>query len=60
MEKTFKLKLWDYSTERLNLNGRICLKFSMIWAFLAVVHILIIQPLVFNRMNLRGASPRYL
>jgi uncharacterized membrane protein len=54
MEKTFKLKLWDYKDERLNLNGRICLKFSIIWAVLAVLHILIIQPVIFKRIMILG------
>jgi uncharacterized membrane protein len=54
MEKIFKLKLWDYSKERLNLNGRICCKFSIIWAFLAVIHILIIQPGIFQKIMILG------
>jgi uncharacterized membrane protein len=54
MEKIFKLKLWDYKNERLNLNGRICLKFSIIWAFFAVIHILIIQPRIFKRIMILG------
>jgi uncharacterized membrane protein len=54
MEKIFKLKLWDYSNERLNLNGRICLKFSVIWAFLAMIHILLIQPVIFKRIMILG------
>jgi uncharacterized membrane protein len=54
MEKIFKLKLWDYRNEPLNLDGRVCLKFSMIWAFLAVIHILIIQPRIFKRIMIPG------
>jgi uncharacterized membrane protein len=54
MEKIFKLKLWDYKNERLNINGRICLKFSVIWAFFAVIHILIIQPRIFKRIMILG------
>lgn len=54
MEKIFKLKLWDYKNEPLNLNGRICLKFSFMWAALAVMHILIIQPAVFKRIIILG------
>jgi uncharacterized membrane protein len=54
MEKIFKLKLWDYSHERFNLNGRICLKFSMIWAFFAMIHILLIQPAIFKRIMILG------
>jgi uncharacterized membrane protein len=54
MEKTFKLKLWDYKNEILNLNGRICLKFSIIWTFLAVIYILIMQPVIFKRIMILG------
>jgi uncharacterized membrane protein len=54
MEKIFKLKLWDYKNERLNLNGRICLKFSIIWAFFALIHILVIQPRIFRRIMILG------
>jgi uncharacterized membrane protein len=54
MEKIFKLKLWDYKNERLNLNGRICLKYSIIWAFFAAIHILILQPKIFKRIMILG------
>lgn len=54
MEKMFKLKLWDYSNKRFNLNGRVCLKFSIIWAFLAMAHILVIQPVIFKRIMILG------
>jgi uncharacterized membrane protein len=54
MEKIFKLKLWDYNGERFNVNGKICLKFSVIWAFLAAVHILVIQPVIFKRIMILG------
>jgi uncharacterized membrane protein len=54
MEKIFKLKLWDYNNERFNLHGRICLKFSIIWAFLAVIHLLVIQPMIFKRIIIVG------
>jgi uncharacterized membrane protein len=54
MEKIFKLKLWDYKKERLNLNGRICLKFSVIWAVFAALHVLLIQPVTFKRIMILG------
>jgi uncharacterized membrane protein len=54
LEKIFKLKLWDYKKEQFNVNGRICLKFSIIWAFFAVIHILIIQPKIFKRIMILG------
>ena len=53
-EKIFKLKLWDYSKERLNLNGRICLKFSIIWAFFSMIHVLILQPRIYKRIMILG------
>lgn len=33
LEKIFHQKWWDYSNEPHNLNGYICLKFSVVWAF---------------------------
>lgn len=44
MEKWFALKLWDYSGNRFNLKGRVCLSFSLFWAFLAAVQSRWLQP----------------
>ena len=33
LEKVFHQKWWDYSNEPHNLNGYICLRFSILWAF---------------------------
>ncbi len=33
LEKIFHQKWWDYSNEPHNLNGYICLRFSVLWAF---------------------------
>ena len=44
LEKTFFLKLWDYSDEYLNLEGRICLKHSIIWGGLIILFIYFIHP----------------
>jgi len=35
-EIIFKIKLWDYSKEKFNIHGRICLKFSLIWIILVI------------------------
>ncbi len=45
-EKIFGLALWDYSENKFNLNGKICLSFSIIWAFLVFIFIMFIHPLV--------------
>jgi uncharacterized membrane protein len=44
--KGMKIKLWDYSNERFNIGGVICLKFSLIWTGLAAVYYFFIQQYV--------------
>jgi uncharacterized membrane protein/HD superfamily phosphodiesterase len=51
-EKIFKLKLWDYSENRFNLHGRICLHFSLIWTTCALIFVQFIHPAVLNRVKL--------
>lgn len=46
MEVLFNSKWWDYSNERFNIKGYICLKFSIIWGLLSVVFMKFINPLV--------------
>lgn len=42
--KFFHLKLWDYSTLKYNYKGFICLEFSILWGFLALIFYLFIYP----------------
>lgn len=42
--KCFYLRLWDYSNYKYNLNGFICLFFSMIWGLLSLIFYLFIYP----------------
>ena len=37
MEKAFHAVYWDYSKEFLNIQGRVCLKYSLIWGGLSLV-----------------------
>lgn len=37
MEKAFHAVYWDYSKEFLNIQGRVCLKYAIIWGFLSLV-----------------------
>ena len=46
MEKIFHTKYWDYSDQRINIQGRVCLKNSIFWGVLGVVFILAIEPMV--------------
>lgn len=45
LEKTFDTKYWDYSDQKINFKGRICLVNSIYWGILGVVFIKIIHPL---------------
>ncbi len=42
--KGMKIKLWDYSDEPLNVQGIICLRFSIYWAILGAFYYFIIHP----------------
>ncbi len=43
-ELIFHVKWWDYSNMPLNINGRICVYFSIFWGFLAVYFMSYIHP----------------
>lgn len=44
MERLFKMKYWDYSSQRFNLNGYICLSSSIAWGFLTIFLTEIVHP----------------
>ena len=44
LEKVFHNKWWDYSNRFLNINGRICLLYSVFWGVLTLFLIKIINP----------------
>ena len=48
LEKTFKAKWWDYSDDPLNIHGRVCVPYSLIWATGEVIIITIINPIITN------------
>lgn len=48
MEKIFNARWWDYSKEKLNLNGRICLKNLIPFGIFGVIVIYFINPLIFK------------
>ena len=45
LESLFHLKLWDYSKNKFNIKGRVCLKSSLFFGLLSVIFIMIIEPL---------------
>lgn len=46
LEKLFHQKWWDYSELPFNLNGYICLKFSLMWGFACLIIMDAIQPMI--------------
>lgn len=49
--KGMKIKLWDYSEERWNIQGIICPKFSFFWALLSAVYYFLIHPSVLEGIS---------
>lgn len=52
LEKTFKAKWWDYSDDPLNIQGRVCLPYSLLWATGEVIIVEIIHPIVNTFVNM--------
>lgn len=48
MEKIFRLRWWDYSNLKYNLNGRICLETTLPFSVLGVLSIKYITPFLLN------------
>lgn len=49
--KLLKVRLWDYSNERGNIQGIICPKFSLAWAFLGAIYYFLIHPYILNALE---------
>lgn len=57
LEKLFHHKWWDYSRMPLNLNGYICLPFSILWGAVCVLIVRFVHPLLHK---LYGFLPKWL
>lgn len=44
MERIFKVRYWDYSNKKFNLNGHICLSSSIAWGFFSILMVRFIHP----------------
>lgn len=54
MEKLFNARWWNYKDELLNLNGRICLKHTIIWGMGSLAFVKLVHPrveLIFARLS---------
>lgn len=46
LEKVFNCKWWDYSNNAANLQGYICLKYSLLWGLLAFILVQVAHPTI--------------
>ena len=46
LEKIFNCKWWDYSDNAVNLHGYICLKYSLLWGFMAFLLVQLAHPAI--------------
>lgn len=44
LEKAFHVRLWDYSNYKINVNGRVCLPYSILWFSLVLAGVFLLQP----------------
>ncbi|MBC8061376.1 MAG: hypothetical protein H7Y18_12035 [Clostridiaceae bacterium] len=51
LEIFFQSTWWDYSNEKFNIDGKICLKFSLLWGSACVFIVKIVNPFVENRIS---------
>lgn len=51
LEKIFRTKYWDYSDQKINIKGRVCLFNSICWGILGVLFIRYIHPFVEQCLN---------
>ncbi|MBE6062600.1 MAG: hypothetical protein E7207_03375 [Clostridium butyricum] len=58
LEKIFNCKWWDYSEDFGNINGYICLSYSLLWGVLAFVLIKVINPIIMNLVGMINVRAR--
>ena len=46
------MKWWDYSNERFNIGGYICLEFSVLWGFGALLILKVVHPVIYGFISL--------
>lgn len=44
--RAFRTRWWDYTNERLNLGGYICLKFSLMWGLGSILLVMVFHPML--------------
>lgn len=50
LEKIFHTKYWDYTENKFNIKGRVCLMNSLFWGFLGVIFICYLHPFLTEKI----------
>ena len=56
LESIYSTRFWDYSYLKFNLNGRICITYTIFWGILALLLIAVVKPCIdkgINSFNIR-------
>ncbi len=56
MEKIFKVRWWDYSAKKYNINGRICLETVVPFGILGCLVMYVLNPITFKYLNMLSNS----
>ena len=52
LEKIFKLRWWDYSTKKFNIEGRVCLENSLLFGIGGLIIVRLINPILEKYLNI--------
>lgn len=52
LEKIFNTKYWDYTENKFNIKGRVCLMNSLFWGFLGVIFIRYMHPFIAEKIDI--------
>ncbi len=56
LEKIFHTKYWDYTQNKFNIKGRVCLLNSIFWGILGVIFINLVHPFIAQKIDLIPAN----
>ena len=51
LDAIFSIRLWDYTKDFLNLNGRISIFYSIAWGIIAILFVNYMSPFVENKIK---------
>lgn len=60
LEAIYSSRFWDYSYTNYNINGRICVTYSIFWGILSILIIRVIKPIMdkfINKINIKVKLP---